>query len=90
VDSHKKTSQPPNAPAAGPYYDVLRLLPRGLSIMLKWALFFAVVAIIAGLLGFTGVAAGAAAIAKFLFFVFVVLFVVFLILGFVVARKVMD
>jgi len=34
--------------------------------MLKWALFFAVVAVITGLLGFTGVAAGAAAIAKVL------------------------
>jgi Protein of unknown function (DUF1328) len=36
------------------------------SIMLKWALIFAVIAIIAGLFGFTGIAAGAAAIAKFL------------------------
>jgi uncharacterized membrane protein YtjA (UPF0391 family) len=90
VDSDKKTSEPPNAHAAGTYYDVVRLIPRGLSIMLKWALFFAVIALVAGLLGFTGVAAGAAAIAKFLFFVFLVLFVVFLILGFVVAKKVVD
>lgn len=60
------------------------------AIMLKWALFFAVVAVIAGLLGFTGIAAGAAAIAKFLFFVFVVLCVVFLVLGFVVTKKMID
>ncbi|GAB2886179.1 hypothetical protein GCM10027093_21580 [Paraburkholderia jirisanensis] len=60
------------------------------EIMLKWALFFAVVAVIAGLLGFTGVAAGAAAIAKFLFIVFVILCVVFLVLGFVVTKKIVD
>ena len=60
------------------------------AIMLKWALFFAIVAVIAGLLGFTGIAAGAAAIAKFLFFVFVVLCVVFLVLGFVVTKKIID
>ncbi len=60
------------------------------AIMLKWALFFAVIAVIAGLLGFTGVAAGAAAIAKFLFVVFVILCVVFLVLGFVVTKKIID
>jgi uncharacterized membrane protein YtjA (UPF0391 family) len=60
------------------------------TIMLKWALFFAVVAVIAGLLGFTGVAAGAAAIAKILFIVFVILCVVFLVLGFVVTKKIVD
>ena len=31
--------------------------------MLKWALFFAVIAVVAGLFGFTGFAAGAAGIA---------------------------
>jgi uncharacterized membrane protein YtjA (UPF0391 family) len=65
------------------------LFPEGV-IMLKWALFFAVIAVIAGLLGFTGVAAGAAAIAKFLFVVFVILCVVFLVLGFVVTKKIVD
>ena len=60
------------------------------SIMLKWALIFAVVAIIAGLFGFTGIAAGAAAIAKFLFVVFLILCVVFLVLGFVVTKKIVD
>ena len=62
----------------------------GESIMLKWALFFAIVAVIAGLLGFTGVAAGAASIAKFLFVLFVILCVVFLVLGFIVTKKIVD
>jgi uncharacterized membrane protein YtjA (UPF0391 family) len=62
----------------------------GEPIMLKWALFFAIVAIIAGLLGFTGVAAGAASIAKFLFVLFLILCVVFLVLGFVVTKKMID
>jgi uncharacterized membrane protein YtjA (UPF0391 family) len=60
------------------------------STMLKWALIFAVVAVIAGLFGFTGIAAGAAGIAKFLFVLFLILFAVFLVLGFVVAKKVVD
>jgi uncharacterized membrane protein YtjA (UPF0391 family) len=60
------------------------------TIMLKWALFFAIVAVVAGLLGFTGVAAGAAAIAKFIFVLFLILCVVFLVLGFVVTKKVVD
>ena len=38
--------------------------------MLKWALFFFVIALIAGALGFTGVAAGAATIAQILFGIF--------------------
>jgi uncharacterized membrane protein YtjA (UPF0391 family) len=60
------------------------------SIMLKWALIFAVIALIAGALGFTGIAAGAAAIAKFLFVVFLILCLVFLVLGFVVTKKIVD
>jgi uncharacterized membrane protein YtjA (UPF0391 family) len=63
---------------------------RGENIVLKWALVFAIIAVIAGLLGFTGVAAGAAAIAKLLFGIFVVLCIVFLVLGLVVAKKVVD
>jgi uncharacterized membrane protein YtjA (UPF0391 family) len=59
-------------------------------IMLKWALFFAIVAVVAGLLGFTGVAAGAASIAKFLFVLFLILCVVFLVLGFIVTKKIVD
>jgi uncharacterized membrane protein YtjA (UPF0391 family) len=98
ADSHTKTGLRRNARHAHARYDerdlrVFQVNPIILSeeaIMLKWALFFAVVAVIAGLLGFTGVAAGAAAIAKFLFFVFVVLCVVFLVLGFVVTKKIVD
>jgi uncharacterized membrane protein YtjA (UPF0391 family) len=63
---------------------------RRKSIMLKLALFFAVVAVVAAVFGFTGVAAGAAAIAKILFFIFVVLCVVFLVIGFVVTKKIVD
>ncbi|MEA3115791.1 MAG: hypothetical protein QOG58_5590, partial [Caballeronia sp.] len=62
----------------------------GESIMLRWALFFAIVAVVAGLLGFTGVAAGAASIAKFLFVLFLILCVVFLVLGFIVTKKIVD
>ncbi|SIT38915.1 conserved hypothetical protein [Paraburkholderia ribeironis] len=65
-------------------------LLRQEDIMLRWALFFAIVAVIAGVLGFTGIAAGAAAIAKFLFVVFVILCVVFLVLGFVAMKKIID
>ena len=69
---------------------VISPLSREVAIMLKWALFFAVIAVIAGLLGFTGIAAGAAAIAKFLFVVFLVLCIVLLVLGFVVTKKIVD
>jgi uncharacterized membrane protein YtjA (UPF0391 family) len=62
----------------------------GETIMLKWALFFAIIAVVAGLLGFTGVAAGAAGIAKFLFVLFLIVCVVFLVLGFVVTKKIVD
>jgi uncharacterized membrane protein YtjA (UPF0391 family) len=56
--------------------------------MLRWSLFFFVVALIAGAFGFTGIATGAAAIAKVLFFVFLVLFVATLILGVTVYKKI--
>jgi uncharacterized membrane protein YtjA (UPF0391 family) len=42
--------------------------------MLKWAIFFAIVALVAGMFGFTGIAAGAAGIAKILFVVFLGMF----------------
>jgi uncharacterized membrane protein YtjA (UPF0391 family) len=58
--------------------------------MLKWALIFAVIALVAGVFGFTGIAAGAAGIAKFLFILFLVLFAIFLLLGFTVAKKIVD
>lgn len=49
--------------------------------MLKWALFFFVIALVAGAFGFTGIAAGAATIARILFGIFLVLFLVLLIFG---------
>ncbi|WP_186063379.1 DUF1328 domain-containing protein [Burkholderia gladioli] len=58
--------------------------------MLKWALIFAAIAIVAGLFGFTGIAAGSAAIAKFLFGLFLVLCIVFLVIGVVVAKRVVK
>jgi uncharacterized membrane protein YtjA (UPF0391 family) len=44
--------------------------------LLKWALFFFILAGIAALFGFTNLAAGAADIAKVLFFIFLVIFAV--------------
>ena len=49
--------------------------------MLKWALFFLIIALIAGAFGFTGVAAGAATIAKILFGIFLVIFLALLVFG---------
>ena len=60
---------------------------NGTTIMLRWALIFAIIAIVAGLLGFTGVAAGFAAAAKILFYIFLGLVVVFILLGVTVAKK---
>jgi uncharacterized membrane protein YtjA (UPF0391 family) len=51
------------------------------TVMLKYAIVFAVVSLIAGALGFGGVAAGAAGIAKVLFGLFLILAVVFLVLA---------
>jgi uncharacterized membrane protein YtjA (UPF0391 family) len=90
AQSYSKNGRSPNGNRLARRYHRLHHQPTGDSIMLKWALFFAIVAIIAGLLGFTGVAAGAAAIAKFLFVVFLILCVVFLVLGFVITKKIVD
>ena len=49
--------------------------------MLRWSLYFFIIAIIAAAFGFTGIAAGAASIAQTLFFIFLVLFLGTLILG---------
>ena len=49
--------------------------------MLRWAIFFLIIALIAGVLGFTTVAGTSYVIAKVLFFVFLVLFVISLIAG---------
>ena len=62
----------------------------GRNDMLKWALFFAIVAVVAGLFGFTGVAAGAAGIAKILFIVFLVLFVAVLLFALLGAKAISN
>ncbi len=49
--------------------------------MLRWALFFLVIALIAGGLGFAGVASASATIAKTIFFIFLVLFAACLFVG---------
>jgi uncharacterized membrane protein YtjA (UPF0391 family) len=60
------------------------------TLMLKWAIIFAIIAVIAGLFGFTGIAAGAAGIAKILFVVFLVLFVAVLLFALLGAKAVSD
>src|SRR4051812_16044853 len=60
--SQQKRSQPGCARRNARLRWVRHPFLRG-TIMLRWALFFAIVAVIAGLLGFTGIAAGAATIA---------------------------
>jgi len=49
--------------------------------MLRWAVFFLIIALIAALLGFGNIAGTAAGIAKILFFIFLVLFVLALFFG---------
>jgi uncharacterized membrane protein YtjA (UPF0391 family) len=56
--------------------------------LLKWALFFLVIAAIAALFGFGGIAQGSEEIAKVLFFVFLVIFAVIGLLGVTVFRTV--
>jgi uncharacterized membrane protein YtjA (UPF0391 family) len=56
--------------------------------MLKWSLYFFIIALIAGAMGFTGIASGAASIAQILFFIFVVLFLGALFLGLTMFKKV--
>lgn len=63
-----------------------RFLPQRLgrkkgTVMLKYAIIFAVISLIAGALGFGGVAAGSAGIAKILFGLFLILAVVFIVLA---------
>lgn len=48
--------------------------------LLKWAIFFALIAIVAGALGLRGVSEGASTIANFLLFFFLILVIVFIIL----------
>ena len=56
--------------------------------MLRWSLYFFIIAIIAGALGFTGIAQGASAIAQTLFFIFIALFLAALLFGLTIFRKV--
>lgn len=58
-----------------------------LTIMLRWAVIFFVIAIVAAILGFGGIAEGAASIAQVLFFIFIVLFLLALIFGATLFKK---
>ena len=49
--------------------------------MLKWVLFFLLVALAAGVLGFTGIAGAAATIAKIIFGVAIILFIIAVLIG---------
>lgn len=63
------------------------------SLMLKYAIIFALISLVAGALGFGGIAAGSAGIAKILFGLFLILAVVFIVLaalGVGAARKVLK
>jgi len=53
----------------------------GLSIMLRWALFFFIISIIAGLFGFTEISVATAGIARILFFIAIVVFLALLVLA---------
>ena len=56
-------------------------LNLGRKIMLKWVLFFLLVALAAGVLGFTGIAGAAATIAKIIFGVAIILFIIAVLIG---------
>lgn len=58
--------------------------------MLKWALFFFIVAVIAGLFGFSGIAGIAATIAQVLFVLSLVLFLGVVIAALFVSSKIID
>jgi uncharacterized membrane protein YtjA (UPF0391 family) len=60
------------------------------SIMIKWAIIFAVISIIAGIFGFTGLAADSAGIAKILFYLALAIFAIFLVLGIFVGKRLSD
>ncbi|HEY7577777.1 MAG TPA: DUF1328 domain-containing protein [Acetobacteraceae bacterium] len=56
--------------------------------MLRWALFFLVIAIIAAIFGFGGIASAAVGIAKVLFFIFIVVFIVLLVAGLLAGKAI--
>jgi uncharacterized membrane protein YtjA (UPF0391 family) len=57
------------------------------TIMIKWALIFAVISLIAGIFGFTGIAADSAAVAKVLFFIALTIFAIFLFIAIFIGEK---
>ena len=59
----------------------MRCAKPGRKIMLKWGLFFLLVALVAGVLGFTGIAGTAATIAKIIFGVAIILFIIAILIG---------
>jgi uncharacterized membrane protein YtjA (UPF0391 family) len=64
---------------------VIQSFFRGDRAMLRYAIFFFLLAVVAGLFGFTGLEGAAANIAQFLFFLFVAIWIVLLTMGFAVA-----
>ena len=56
--------------------------------LLRWAIFFLIIAGVAALFGFGGLAQDSANIAKILFFIFLVIFAVIGVLGMTLFRKV--
>ena len=60
---------------------VLRCARPGRKVMLKWGIFFLLVALVAGVLGFTGIAGAAGTIAKIIFGVAIILFIIALLVG---------
>jgi uncharacterized membrane protein YtjA (UPF0391 family) len=69
------------------YQSKINFNSKQLSIMLRWAATFFIIALVAALFGFTGIASGAAAVAKALFFIFIVLFLLTLVFGATLFRK---
>lgn len=55
--------------------------------MLRWGIFFLLLALVAGLFGFGGLAAAAVEIAQILFAVFIILFLVAVVLHFIKGRR---
>lgn len=54
--------------------------------MLRWAVFFFIIALIAAALGFTSIAGAAIDIARVLFYLFLVVFLVLLVIGLLTGR----
>jgi uncharacterized membrane protein YtjA (UPF0391 family) len=62
---------------------------KGMSMgLLKWAIFFALIALAAGALGLSNISAGASTVARFLLFLFLALAIIFIVLFMVGASSV--